>query len=282
MADATTRWSSARSGCAGGGELELALEDGQRGAQLVAGVGDEGPLAPARLRHPPEHLVEGGAQPADLVVRLGQRQAGVGVGGRDRRRAGAHRLHGPQGAGGQRVARRGREEQRERAADEQRAREHVERVLALGKLGADDDHAPGGADGLGEHPQALAAIAHDPPALCVAPLAGDQERPRRRRRRRHDPPAGVEHLGHVADLPGGQGRRAQQRGRVAGARDRGDVVGAHGQRVVDAVVDPRLRVQVQEAAHDGEDDGHDARVDERQTHPQRECVQSPSDGAHSR
>ena len=39
-------------GVAGRGELELALEDGQRRAQLVAGVGDEGALARACTRQP--------------------------------------------------------------------------------------------------------------------------------------------------------------------------------------------------------------------------------------
>ena len=65
-------------GGAGRGELELALEDGERRAQLMAGVGDEGALARAGTSQPREHLVQRGAQPADLVASLreGRRASG--------------------------------------------------------------------------------------------------------------------------------------------------------------------------------------------------------------
>jgi hypothetical protein len=66
------------------------------------------------------------------------------------------------------------------------------------------------------------------------------------------------------------------------ARDRGDVVGAQRQRVVDALVDPRPGVQEQEDAHDGEHEGHDARVHEREPEPQGQRAQDLAGGAHSR
>ena len=155
-------------------------------------------------------------------------------------------------------------------------------MLALGQVGADDDDAPGRADRLGEDAQALATVVHDPPALGVAQLAGAEERAPRRRRRGHDPASGVDDLDDVADLPGGQRGRAQQRGGVAAARDGGDVMGAQRQRVVDALVDPRSGVQEQEDAHDGQHEGHDARVGERQPDPQGQRAQDLLGGAHSR
>ena len=55
--------------------LELGLHDGQRRAQLVAGVGQEAALAFEGGLQAGQHLVERLAEAADLVVRVGQRQA---------------------------------------------------------------------------------------------------------------------------------------------------------------------------------------------------------------
>ena len=55
--------------------LELGLQDRERRAQLVARVGDELALALEGVLEPREHLVERLPEPADLVVRLRQRQA---------------------------------------------------------------------------------------------------------------------------------------------------------------------------------------------------------------
>ena len=119
--------------------------------------------------------------------------------------------------------------------------------------------------------------------LCAARSSSAPSRARRADGRRGDDAAGgVDDLGDVADLPGRQGGRAQQGGGVAGVRGRGDVVRAQGQRVVDALVDARLGVQEQEGAHDGQHDGHGARVAERQPDPQRQRAQELLGGAHSR
>ena len=59
------------------GDLQLGAQAGQRGPQLVGGVGDERPLPPAGDLQPGQHVVQGLGQPADLVGRVGHRQ-GVG------------------------------------------------------------------------------------------------------------------------------------------------------------------------------------------------------------
>ena len=53
--------------------LQLGLDDRHRGAQLVARVGHEAPLALERAAQAFEHLIERLAQAADLVVGRGQR-----------------------------------------------------------------------------------------------------------------------------------------------------------------------------------------------------------------
>ena len=52
------------------GHLELGLQHGQRHPQLVAGVGEERPLALEAVLETVEHLVQGGAQPVDLIDAL--------------------------------------------------------------------------------------------------------------------------------------------------------------------------------------------------------------------
>ena len=76
------------------GALELGLDHRHRRAQLVAGVGDELPLAVERPPQAIEHVVERLAEPADLVVGGGQRQALVLVRQRHLGRPAAHRLDG--------------------------------------------------------------------------------------------------------------------------------------------------------------------------------------------
>ena len=81
-------------------QLELGLVQRERRAQLVARVVDEGALALQGGLEPGEHLVQGLAEPAELVVGLRQRQALIGLGRRDLRGAAAHRLDRAQrGAG---------------------------------------------------------------------------------------------------------------------------------------------------------------------------------------
>ena len=98
-------------------ELELGLQDRQRRAQLVAGVGDERALALERLLEPREHLVERRPEAADLVVGRADRQARARLVGPDRGGAAAHPLDRAQRGGGRPVAGQRREQQRDRPAD---------------------------------------------------------------------------------------------------------------------------------------------------------------------
>ena len=97
----------ARRGSAGAAAqraLQLGLDHRDRRAQLVAGVGDEAPLALVGAPQPVEHRVERLAEPADLVVRGRQRQRlGVAV-ERDAAARRAHRLDRAQPGRRQRVA----------------------------------------------------------------------------------------------------------------------------------------------------------------------------------
>ena len=63
--------------------LELGLDDRDRGAQLVAGVGDEAALALEGAAEAIEHLVQRLAEPADLVAGGGQREPLVRAAQRD-------------------------------------------------------------------------------------------------------------------------------------------------------------------------------------------------------
>ena len=76
------------------GHLEQGALPGQRGAQLVGGVGDETPLGVERGLQPGEQVVEGVAEFLELVVGSGQGQALVQAAGGD-----------PPGGGGDRAQR---------------------------------------------------------------------------------------------------------------------------------------------------------------------------------
>jgi hypothetical protein len=56
-------------------DLEFGTNVGQGAAQLVGGIGDERPLPRRCGLEPAEHVVEGGREPADLVVCPWIRQA---------------------------------------------------------------------------------------------------------------------------------------------------------------------------------------------------------------
>ena len=52
------------------GDFELGLQHGERHSQLVAGVGEECALAYQTVLEAIEHLVQGAAQPVDLIDAL--------------------------------------------------------------------------------------------------------------------------------------------------------------------------------------------------------------------
>ena len=75
--------------------LEMSPDDGDRRAQLVAGIVDELPLGAERLLETVEHLVERRCQPRDLVVALDLDPPSE-LGGRDRRGGVRDVRHGPE------------------------------------------------------------------------------------------------------------------------------------------------------------------------------------------
>ncbi len=56
-------------------QLELGSQHGQRASQLVAGIGDERPLARDGGVDPGQHLVQSAPEPAELVIGAGPGQA---------------------------------------------------------------------------------------------------------------------------------------------------------------------------------------------------------------
>src|SRR4029450_4422003 len=88
------------------GDLQQRPVEGQRGAQLVGGVGDEAPLAVEGVVQARQHGVEGVGQLFELVVGAGQGdalvQATVGGGGVGDAPGGlGHALQGLQQAAGE-------------------------------------------------------------------------------------------------------------------------------------------------------------------------------------
>jgi hypothetical protein len=77
----------------GQSHLHDRLLPGERGTQLVGGVGDELPLGQDEALEPAEQVVEGVAQLLQLVVRPRQGEAPVQTGGRDLPRSGRDRPH---------------------------------------------------------------------------------------------------------------------------------------------------------------------------------------------
>jgi hypothetical protein len=62
------------------GKIDLAAHEAERGAQFVGGVGGELPLLFEPALDAGKHAVEGLGQPAELVVRQVEREAGVQIG----------------------------------------------------------------------------------------------------------------------------------------------------------------------------------------------------------
>ena len=126
----------------------------------MAGVGHEAALALQRTPQAGEQVVERLAEPADLVVRGGQRQLLVAGGG-----APPHRLDRPQGGAGQRVAEQRGENDGERAAErEGRNQAGQDLVTVFERLADHDNLAAGVGHALREDP----CRAVDAPYLSLA------------------------------------------------------------------------------------------------------------------
>jgi hypothetical protein len=255
-------------------QLELRLEDRERGPQLVAGVGHERALVGEGALQADEHGVQRLAEARELVAcrRDGQPAAGLGAG--DRRRLAPHVLDRPQGRprhaeGGQRG-----EQKRRRTADEHLGDQALERLVPIVDGRADDDH-PGLAvrvDRRGEEPHGIALEDVEPSAVDdrraatrLRQLAGREEHaPGRGGDLVDDPSARVDDLRdalvRVGEAPGsgGHGRAVRL------PRERRDVVGPRPQAARDGAVELVAEPEIQEQSRGGEDDGHHGGEDQRQ------------------
>ena len=80
----------------------------------MARVGDETAFAFERVAEAVQHLVQGHAEPAELVVRSGQREAPLGLGCGDRIRLDAHRVDRTERRGRDSIAEERREDEGDR------------------------------------------------------------------------------------------------------------------------------------------------------------------------
>src|SRR6266511_1086775 len=186
-------------------ELELALgaKRRERRPELVTRVGDEAPLACQRRLQAAEHDVEGLAETGDLVLRWRKGKPPSWLRGGDRFRLAPHRLDRAESGRGEPVAGQRSEEQCERAADEQRHEQVLQRISSLLQRRSDDDDSLSAlrVEGRGEDAGGLVGIgdrALDRHRLSARPrdLFGGQERTAKPRCGGQHCAAGIEHLRH--------------------------------------------------------------------------------------
>jgi hypothetical protein len=179
-------------------QLELGPQRGQRGAKLVARVGDEDPLALQHRLDAVEHRVERLPETVDLVLRPGERQALAAALERDPTRPSAHRLDRGERSRGQQVPESRRDEERQRRPDRKRARDPREGLAAIVRRGAGDHHhlPVGGARRLAQDARLpldagnLPPLDHNPLARRAVELLRVERRSGARRERGgHHPPA---------------------------------------------------------------------------------------------
>jgi hypothetical protein len=248
-------------------QLELRAEQRQRCAELVPRVGDELALALESRLEPGQHLVQRLTEPLELVARLGHRQPLARRLGRDRGGAATHRLDRAKREPGEHVAGHRGEHERDRPGDQQLVAQARERLDPVLPRRADDEHEPSAAllDRGREQPRRLVE-AGDRRAVCVDRLApsalelapGEQVRPAERGGRIDDPAGRRDELGvALAALDeAAPGVRRQCRSRPVD--ERGDVLRAHEQVVVErrrqVRVEPRVEKQAGEREHCGHRD----------------------------
>ena len=261
--------------------LELELEDRERGAQLVAGVGDEDPLAIHRLLQPVQHLVERVPQPVQLVVGARNRQAVAVAGARDPRGTPAHPLDRRQRERGEGVAGHARQHEQDRPADEEHLVERAQRAIALRQRRADDKHrGRRGRERLGDDPRVLAASDEHALVQRAPDLVAGQQRLRPVAGRRvDDPTRRRQDLGEGAAALG-QLRARAQRAALAGPHERREVGGAGAQPAVDPGVEAGHEARVQEQREAAEQHDHHPGEREREPHPDRQAADQVSEDRH--
>ena len=115
------------------GRLDLGADRRHRGAQLVAGVGDELALLDRRLLQPVEHVVHGDRQQCDLVLGRRHRDPGVEVRARQLAHPTGHDPDRRQGLSGDDPGHRAGSEHQQRQTDPQRGAQRVHRPVDLGQ-----------------------------------------------------------------------------------------------------------------------------------------------------
>jgi hypothetical protein len=247
-------------------QFELGAKERKRRPQLVAGVGDEAPLAREGILEPAEHLVQRESEPFDLVARMRHRQALAGALRRDRGGPATHRVDGTEREAGQEIAGDGGDEQCDRAGDQELVAQAVQGLGPVLERRADDQHvgraaAPRHRDGeearrLVQPPHPL-PVAEDRPLERAADVGGAQHRrgPERARPLDHRAVSRDELRVALAALHEGAVRRGGQAAVRVGDHG-GEVVRAHPQLAVQSVgeVAAEARVDVPPAA--GQDNGH--------------------------
>ena len=121
------------------GRLQLHAQARDRAAQLVRGVGDEAPLLLGAVLQPPQHLVDGAGQPADLVVLDRHGDPLVEVLAGDGVRPGPDRFHGRKGAADGQPHHGPEHQHEERDAHRADLRRRLHRVLQVADRDGDED-----------------------------------------------------------------------------------------------------------------------------------------------
>jgi len=249
------------------GQLELGLEDRQRGAQLVAGVAHEGALAFEGCLEAAEHGVEGLAQPGDLVVGDAHRQPPAEVRVADPNSSPAHRLYRPERRGGHAVAGQRGQQQGHRAADQQQHAQAVQGFLVVVERGAHHDKEPPSPGAERPRKEAGVLVGVD---RAIAPL---DERPfpraRQLRGAQHGPlgkpgracdhaAAGAEDLGKALAPLAQSAAAAVRPPAIRPLHEGGNVGRARAQAAIQGGVEVLLEAQVDERAESHENDDHHA------------------------
>ncbi len=256
-------------------ELELRAQERERRPQLVAGVRDEGALAEQRSLEPGEHRVERVSEPLDLVPRPRHGQPLARPLGRDRRRPAPHRLDRSEREPCEDVARQGRQQERDRAGDQELVAQASQRLRAVLAGDPDDEHEalPAPRDVGGEDARRLVEARHR--AAVREELAG--QRPPHLVGTEHG--CAAERRGRVqhAPAPGEDLRVALPRldeaaavlrleWRARPADEHREVVGAQPQLPVEGERQVRAQADVEDRAREDEHGGH--RDGERSRHAQ--------------
>ena len=260
-------------------EVELGPEEGERGAQLMPGVGHEAPLAFERLLEPSQHLVQGVTEPFELVSRAWDGKPFARPLSGDLGRPPSHRIDCSETGSREQVARARREQQRDRAGDQERVAEVLQRFGAVLAGRPDDEHEPLPVPCHGDREQARGlvqawhrrAVGEGRSPRAGRELARREKRGAAERRRRvEDASAAVEELreglaplDQAAFSGGGKGP-------VRVLHESLYVVGAQAQVVLQGAREVVAQPQVEERSGRGEHDRQREREGAGDTQPDRQ------------